>query len=371
MHEDLKIQQKKHVVCLPMSKSRRSKASNCKLLVLVVGFICLAFWERSSLVFEAVGKVSVRSTLPDEISLSPRPGLEGWTVYDTAQTKPLFHDREYSCRWSTYKSKLSGKETEICLHPAPDVTSALISHHQSWEDCVGVSRQYESLEGSNNNLIPVHLEIGAGLGACVVDLLLSNEDVHILAFEPFPQNLFALTSTLQRNPDFRKRVTLFPVALGHAQVPGKIVLEKRGDAGTGGVYLNIVEHGSMGREAASNPHETVYIEKLDDLIVLQPPSGSSSSNGTMIRMAKIETQGYECHVLKGMAKTAKRVARILVQANTLHLGRYRGCSKEALLDSLETAGMKPYKYSLSGKLERLTEKPFNQVVVAVRENGKT
>ena len=45
--------------------------------------------------------------------------------------------------------------------------------------------------------------------------MLVETDANVLAFEPNPANLFALTSTLLRlGPAYSNRVTLFPAAVG-------------------------------------------------------------------------------------------------------------------------------------------------------------
>lgn len=76
---------------------------------------------------------------------------------------------------------------------------------------------------TSNSMIPsiqIYLDVAdvkgtaTNLGACVFQMLFAVPDVPILAFDPDPQNVFRLTSTLGRlNSTLRNRVVVFPLGL--------------------------------------------------------------------------------------------------------------------------------------------------------------
>ena len=54
----------------------------------------------------------------------------------------------------------------------------------------------------------IFLDVGSNIGACLVEMLVTVPEIdHILAFEPHPQNVYRLTTTLSMMPEeFRSKV---------------------------------------------------------------------------------------------------------------------------------------------------------------------
>ena len=142
---------------------------------------------------------------------------KAWTIQDDI----LFQVRQFSaCKWRNYSSQFGPSHSmPICLHPERnELMSSIIESYGYWDDCYAISSQWHSIISSSK----LHIEVGANLGACVLELLLSSTEATIIAFEPHPINLFRLTSTLKMAPlEIGSRVTVFPVALsaeGHGSL---------------------------------------------------------------------------------------------------------------------------------------------------------
>lgn len=77
----------------------------------------------------------------------------------------------------------------------------------------------------------VFLDIGANVGSCVLQMLLETNAI-VLAFEPNPRNLLALTSTLKLLPqEIRERAYVFPIGIGDERGSASITNDLRTNAG--------------------------------------------------------------------------------------------------------------------------------------------
>jgi len=106
----------------------------------------------------------------------------------------------------------------LCLRPEGDLLSDHVVREGRWFEC--------------DDLVPllaigalaagpgaVALDVGANLGACTMQLLLST-DAPVVAFEPGAANLGLLSASVGalalRHPPVRRRAVLLPLALGDA-----------------------------------------------------------------------------------------------------------------------------------------------------------
>lgn len=163
-----------------------------------------------------------------------------WEVWN--REDPLFGSSKFAqCDWVKFKphfadTKLAksinattSSEHFMCVHNERDYVADSIRAQGHWSDCNQLSVMWDEYLATNKHPTgrhqqqpkktreyQYHFEIGANIGACVMQVLLTTPDyVHVVAFEPNPKNLFCLTSTLNRLPlGLQRRVTLFPVALG-------------------------------------------------------------------------------------------------------------------------------------------------------------
>ena len=315
---------------------------------------------------------------------------QGWTIFNSTSTSPLFDNRGYQCDWTSYKRAASDNDNDddkrtttrhadICLHAGQDVVSDSIKVRHTWPDCLAVSMQYDralqvvskGIDGQQKQRSPFfHLEIGANIGACVVDLLLSNDDVHIIAFEPYPKNAFALTSTLLRNSALHRRVTVFPVALGRRfEEELQMALEQPTNYGSARVYPNTTttttttmlrQQQQDKTSTVSDEIVTIPTERLDNLIAVESP--------TTIVSAKLDTQGSECHILDGMKGLLSNISRLSIELEQETLKQFDDCSRELLLDRLRRANMDIFRYRGYKRLVPLPEREMDMMVVAVRSS---
>ena len=159
--------------------------------------------------------------------------------------------------------------------------------------------------------------------------------VESVAFEPFPANLFYLTSAVLANgPAFGKRLTLHPVALG--ATPGTTPLySQRGNAGNTVVSAPVgdskVDEEAMVRAGAV---DRIRVSTLDAR--LWP---DSSAPAPRVALLKMDVQGYECRLLDGaqrlLAARAIRAVKFEVAPRWLHK---QGCTAMELYTKLSGAG---------------------------------
>lgn len=282
-----------------------------------------------------------------------------WQAFDSSSTVPLFNDRGYNCTWGKYQSQYSQKTADMCLHSEKELISRYIRNKGHWDDCFSVSRQYhQSYYNNHTQFVPVHLEIGANIGSCTMELLLANPDVHIVAFEPFPKNLFCLSSTLLRNPSLQKRVTIFPVALGSERTEIDMVVED-GPKNMGSARL-YSEPGQRPETKTNDAPERIHVERLDEILAVP--------QDRVIPFAKMDTQGSECSVLEGMKPSLlPHIARLITEIDVHLLSQFKNCSSSILLGTLRNQGMKLYRYhGVGGALNPRVDETKNSNVVAIQ-----
>ena len=288
---------------------------------------------------------------------------KAWTIQDDI----LFEERQFSeCKWRNYTATFNPKQSmPICLHPEKrEVISSNIARSGNWMDCYAISSQWHASSKSSSKL---HIEIGANLGACVVDLLLSSPEATIIAFEPHPVNLFRLTSTLKMAPlEFGSRVTVFPVALS-AEGGGtaEILVEKTFSRGAnfGASFLQASTNTATEQNQPQQPDTTkidkdipaemIPVEKLDELV-----SGR-------VRLVKLDAQGFECNILDGMQLLLNMTERLTTELEQSSLVR-NGCSRKGLLARLQSK-FDVHQYRKGGRLTPLSltrERDMNVVGIS-------
>ena len=203
----------------------------------------------------------------------------------------------------------------MCVHERDDISDA-IQREGKWFNCEQNTKVWRKkyIENKENKTF---IDIGANIGACVFEMLLAT-DANIIAFEPSPRNLFCLTSTLLRlHPDLRSRVTLFPIGIGDKKT-SEIMFGAQGNYGNS-VIGGIVPDQDRFAQTFSSP-EIVYIEALESILNAHQP----------IHLMKIDAQGYECKIMKGMGtQLAQRVHMIFTEVAPRWL-EHQGCNSAQL-----------------------------------------
>lgn len=318
-------------------------------------------------------QADVVSGLPPPFHLIRKMRGSNWKAWHISSDDGILHpDKGFpECRWGVYTSQYDPtKSMNACLHPTADLISDTILIRGFWEDCHAVSRQWyaaadednATTTSTNNNHHHIHIEIGANIGSCIFELLLSAPDAYIVAFEPQSRNLFRLTSTLKAAPaHLSNRVVIMPIALGAPTGGEQTVQLAAGDkAALGKVNYggNFITTGGI-KDAEGTAMEDVAMERLGDIL----PGPSSSS---MVRLMKIDAQGFECNILDGMPLELVP-ERIVTEVEVESLTR-SGCSREGLLNRLAQHSYVASRYrGATGKLAAIpTDGDFT--VVGVRQS---
>ena len=211
-----------------------------------------------------------------------RSSGDGWSVVDLSQLPR--NDFNYSCRWSVYKAATNGNTAPICLHDFQDVVSDYVEKHGHWKDCDILPSLWKQGNMGPNT---IYVEIGANIGACLMEMLLAT-DASVIAFEPNPRNQFSLISTLHALPaEVRNRIAVFPIALGDVKSLSTIFSAKN-NMGNSVVGSVIKDRDSQVFE--EKEQHQVHIERLDSVL---------SENILDVGLMKMDAQGFECKILEG------------------------------------------------------------------------
>ena len=320
---------------------------------------------------------SAKSTIPKSVAGLEflQQGGDNWKIWDASSTEPLYADRGFGCGWMHYTVTSPKYNTaEMCAHPGPDIVSGWIRSQGSWACCRPMPKRYMSAlerpglapgDPNRPKMLPVHIEIGANIGACVVHMLLSDPDLHVVAFEPYPPNLFRLTTTLLHNPDFHRRVTVFPIGLGNHSETVPMTTEQKANFGSARI------DGSADASSTSNPNGTetgramgpvdmVSVEPLDKILSLQ-------ESNSLIPLMKMDVQGYECRVIEGMTTLVRQVDQVYTELDDEIL-KFHGCSSVGLMERLTEHVQKPIWAPVVGTLHKLpvTNLPSGVNIVAIK-----
>jgi hypothetical protein len=149
----------------------------------------------------------------------------------------------------------------MCLRERDDVLSNSITSEGRWRECEALPELWRrDLRGPSNQSDAVFVDIGANLGACTLQVLLTT-NARAIVFEPNPASLFFLTETLHRaareyerrrvaegiwsSPSlpFRERVVVLPFAVGEEVSHSSATLYvARGNAGNSVVGKPTADH---------------------------------------------------------------------------------------------------------------------------------
>lgn len=216
---------------------------------------------------------------------------DGWKIVDWSEAADT---TTYTCRWTTFNST-SGETVQMCVHSFEDSVSDRVISHGRWDDCDELTRYWSKGIDSEKG---IYVEIGANIGACVIEMLLST-DANIIAFEPHPRNRFCLHSTISKlSYEYQNRVALIPVALGNNKRVSTIY-SARGNMGNSVVGKMIKDFDSQVFDEAEQAN--IHLERLDSVL----------STNIDVKLMKIDAQGFECNVLEGMgADIAKKIQQV-------------------------------------------------------------
>ena len=265
-----------------------------KMILLPLLLLLASIYYMSSTVMSPLAGANESFSIVDEIDQTPsinnkvlaasmkRDHGNGWNVLNWDDK--AMDTGEYTCKWTEFKSFSTGNKAQMCIHNFPDIVSGAISSSKRWNDCNPLPRLWEAAERLENS---IYVEIGANIGACVMEMLLST-DAKIIAFEPHPRNQFTLWSTISRlDKSLRDRVVVFPIALGSEEGSSTIYSAK--DNMGNSVVGKIVKDYDAQKFSKSEEH-TVQIERLDSVL---------KTDSLHVQLMKLDAQGFECKILEG------------------------------------------------------------------------
>jgi len=209
----------------------------------------------------------------------------GWDV-DPKTILESNLNKVLECKWLDFVST-TGNTAKFCGHSNGDYVTRMIEKKKRFGDCDILSRLWN--EATNKTQNSVYLEIGANIGSCVMEMLLST-DAKIVAFEPHPHNQFVLQSTIQAlDPSYQKRFVLVPVALGKETSKNQIYASPR-NMGNSVVGKVIKDYGKQ--KTTDFENFEINIERLSSIL--------DADAGVDFPLVKMDAQGFECQVLDGI-----------------------------------------------------------------------
>jgi len=265
--------------------------------------------------------------------------LKSNTTNTNTNTNTSTTPKSYS--YSTNHNNTSHNTTrtvQMCTHDpkSEDIwVSRGIQALGRWKDCDSLTHWYEkshfqNTTTNNNTSSGWYIDIGANIGSCVLQVLLTT-NARIVAFEPDPRNLWHLTSTLaQLEPHLRKRVYVFPVALGDATGTSEIhvAADNRGNA--------IVGQSIQDRDTTNQTFlepMSIQVERMDDLI----DGSNQQQDNNSIRLVKLDAQGYECNIVRGMHELLAVIPTVVFELEMAMLRAFPNCSEQVLWDTFAQA----------------------------------
>ncbi len=182
------------------------------------------------------------------------------------------------------------------------------------------------------------LDIGANIGYYTA--LASprvGETGRIVALEPDPENF----GYLQKNAAAKGARNAICIQKAAGAEPGTLRL-----------YVNRENRGDN-RLYPNDLCDSSYEVEVDTVDAMLRDTGVER-----VDLIKIDVQGFEGHVLRGMRQTIRRPDPLILLTEFWPFGlRSAGTSPEDLLIELEFAGLRLYELTEKGRLELLTDKP--------------
>lgn len=158
--------------------------------------------------------------------------------------------------------------------------------------------RYKWIQGMGIRTI---LDVGAHTGESALEFHGIFPEARIYSFEPLRQCFLEMQSRLQGQSFHRA----FNFAIGDA--PGKSTIHKSGYSPSSSLLSMGSAHKNAYPFSAEETSETIEVKTLDSMAPELPLEKEV--------LLKIDTQGYEKHVLLGARETIKRVKLIIVEAS--------------------------------------------------------
>lgn len=205
----------------------------------------------------------------------------------------LGSDGEHECSMRAMELRYHlghGQAPKLCLRPYGDVISDWFWDHGYWFDCLALSEWWvrtpcpPDRPECNKS---IYMDIGANIGACLMQMVSRHDVAQAFAFEPSRSNLFYLTSSILANPSSAHKTFLWPMGLGESAAV-HTVYEEPGNAGN-----SMLDKMTSFASQFVGDVETVTLDSVFASGPEPPP---------YIHVAKMDVQGFEGKVLAGAAR---------------------------------------------------------------------
>jgi len=220
-------------------------------------------------------------------------------------------DGNNSCEMQEMWTGINITEAQMCIRSYKDLVSDYIRKDGSWPDCPPLLDWWFALPDRSldakfdeldmclppgvvlPDLVPskLYVDIGANIGACLVQMLSQPDVLLAVAFEHNPSNLYYLTNSVLAGYPLKDKLNLFALALGEKE-------------GTHPVYG---QPGFPGNSALDSPtfiHTVplghVGMSTLDTVFL-----ANSTRAPPYIHLMKLDGQGHEVKILNGAKKLLK------------------------------------------------------------------
>ncbi|MGK3741934.1 MAG: FkbM family methyltransferase, partial [Bacillariaceae sp.] len=256
-----------------------------------------------------------------------------WKVNPGSQSKEAT-EHSFGCKWLDFEST-TGKTAKFCGHNVEgEGVTATIARSKRFHHCNVLPSMWEKSGPKQENSI--YLEIGANIGSCVMEMLLST-DAKVIAFEPHPHNQYVLQKSIEALPQsIQDRFVLVPVALGGASTTNTIYAAKHN-----------MGNSMVGKIIKDNRRQV--FDEADQFEIAVEPLSSIISTYPDIPLIKLDAQGFECHILDGLTQElANKIRRVKFEVAKSHL-RAQGCTD--LLSKFRNLGFDIYDESEKNKIE--------------------
>ena len=234
---------------------------------------------------------------------------DGWQINSDPHAAG---SHKFECKWLDFQAHGSGKTAKFCGHPFPDAVTGYIEHAKHFHHCNVLPGMWKDLESTRTER-SIYVEIGANIGSCVMEMLLST-DATIVAFEPHPRNVFNLRSSIAAlDKSYQDRVVIVPVGLG-AESADNTIFSASGNMGNSVIGKIIKDNGRQ--KFNEEDQFSIKVERLDSVI----------SNYPDISLIKMDAQGFECNVLDGISQDlANAIKKVKFEVCLNHLPK-QGCT---------------------------------------------
>jgi FkbM family methyltransferase len=249
-----------------------------------------------------------------------------------------------------YPNNLPRSGHYLALRTYRDVLSQHIKRKGYLEECEELMSIWIQTITSDGNEDDIFVDGGANIGAC--SMYFASSGVHTLAFEPLPSNLHYFTKAVLFNRDAGNnlaRLRLFQVALGDTERPEtKILYTQQDNAGNsmlGNYVMDTDSRLSPGKMKECNVTITAvsfdYLARSTGYLNVIDNKTKMKKSPRRIRLLKLDVQGSELSVLRGMAQTlaeeAVKPKYIYSEVDPLRL-EAMGASAKAFCDYLASHG---------------------------------